>query len=59
MKKHIKEKQKWRKRQDEMKSLKQQGWSYGKIGAKYDISRQRVEQIIKRPAIEFVNSETT
>ena len=35
-------------RQEEFIKLYQQGYSYQQIGAKYGISRQRVDQIIKR-----------
>ncbi len=34
-------------RYDEMVALRKRGWTYSRIGKKYSISRQRVQQILK------------
>jgi Mor family transcriptional regulator len=39
--------QDWKERREEMSILVDEGWSYSRIGAKYNMSKARVGQIIK------------
>ena len=39
-------------RNNEMRKLKNEGWTYDKLAKKYDITRARVHQIVKRAELK-------